>query len=111
MKRLKELREEKGLTIRRLAVLSGVFPSVVKNFETKENRVLANIERLADFLGVSPAYLCGWSDHKTEQVRVIEKVVQVPVVERVYHQSARIPEEWRVEDNRIIRWTRRGRPV
>lgn len=70
--KLKELRQEKGLSMTSLAtelVNNGYFKNIsdatISNYENgKREPNLANWEKLAKFYGVTPAYLVGWSDEK-----------------------------------------------
>lgn len=69
------------------------------------------MESVAAVLGVSTAYLCGWSDDKGERVVVHKTVIEQTVVQRVYQDATRIPPCWQAEDNQIVRWMRGGKPV
>lgn len=62
--RIKELRQEKGLTLEQVADVVGVGKSTVRKWETG---MIANMKRdkiadLAKALGTTPAYLMGWSE-------------------------------------------------
>lgn len=70
-RRIKELRQAKGLTLEQVANVVGVGKSTVRKWETG---MIANMKRdkiadLARALGTTPAYLMGWTDEpsKTEQ--------------------------------------------
>ena len=63
-KRIKELRQEKGLTLEQVADIVGVGKSTVRKWETG---MIANMKRdkiadLAKALGTTPAYLMGWEE-------------------------------------------------
>ena len=63
-KRIKELRQEKGLTLEQVADVVGVGKSTVRKWETG---MIANMRRdkigdLAKALGTTPAYLMGWEE-------------------------------------------------
>lgn len=63
-RRIKELRQAKGLTLEQVASVVGVGKSTVRKWETG---MIANMKRdkiadLARALGTTPAYLMGWSD-------------------------------------------------
>lgn len=65
--RIKNLRQEKGLTLEQVAEVVGVGKSTVRKWETG---MIANMRRdkiadLAKALGTTPAYLMGW-DEKEE---------------------------------------------
>lgn len=62
--KIKELRLSKGLTLEQVGDKVGVGKSTVRKWE---NGMIANMKRdkiakLADALGVSPAYLMGWDE-------------------------------------------------
>lgn len=68
-KRIKALRQEKGLTLEQVADVVGVGKSTVRKWETG---MIANMRRdkiadLAKALGTTPAYLMGWEDEDEEK--------------------------------------------
>ena len=63
-KKIRELRQEQGLTLEQVAKVVGVGKSTVRKWETG---MIANMKRdkissLAQALGTTPAYLMGWKD-------------------------------------------------
>lgn len=67
--RIKELRQEKGLTLEQVAEVVGVGKSTVRKWETG---MIANMKRdkiadLAKALGTTPAYLMGWNEEEKEK--------------------------------------------
>ena len=67
--RIKNLRQEKGLTLGQVADVVGVGKSTVRKWETG---MIANMRRdkiadLAKALGTTPAYLMGWKDDEEEK--------------------------------------------
>ena len=67
--RIKNLRQEKGLTLEQVASVVGVGKSTVRKWETG---MIANMRRdkiadLAKALGTTPAYLMGWNEEKVEK--------------------------------------------
>lgn len=65
--KIKELREEKGMTLEEVGNIVGVGKSTVRKWETG---MIANMRRdkiakLASALGTTPAYLMGWTDETT----------------------------------------------
>ena len=63
-KRIKELRQQKGMTLEQVADIVGVGKSTVRKWETG---MIANMRRdkiadLAKALGTTPAYLMGWKE-------------------------------------------------
>jgi transcriptional regulator with XRE-family HTH domain len=71
--RIKELRQERGLTLEQVAKVVGVGKSTVRKWETG---MIANMKRdkiasLALALGTTPAYLMGWKENtKTEEKKI-----------------------------------------
>ena len=68
-KRIKNLRQEKGLTLEQVADVVGVGKSTVRKWETG---MIANMRRdkiadLAKALGTTPAYLMGWEEESAEK--------------------------------------------
>lgn len=67
--RIKELRQEKNLTLEQVAAVVGVGKSTVRKWETG---MIANMRRdkiadLAKALGTTPAYLMGWEENEPEK--------------------------------------------
>ena len=68
--RIKNLRQEKGLTLEQVADVVGVGKSTVRKWETG---MIANMRRdkiadLAKALGTTPAYLMGWEEEEEEKI-------------------------------------------
>lgn len=68
-KRIKALRQEKGLTLEQVADVVGVGKSTVRKWETG---MIANMRRdkiadLAKALGTTPAYLMGWKEDEEKK--------------------------------------------
>ena len=66
-RRIRELRQEKGLTLEQVATVVGVGKSTVRKWETG---MIANMRRdkiadLAKALGTTPAYLMGWDEEES----------------------------------------------
>jgi transcriptional regulator with XRE-family HTH domain len=66
--RIKELRKKADMTQEEVGALIGIKKSAVAKYESGdiENIKRASVEKLADFFGVTPAYLLGWSNTETE---------------------------------------------
>lgn len=67
-RRIKELRQEQGLTLEQVAKVVGVGKSTVRKWETG---MIANMKRdkiaaLSKALHTTPAYLMGWNDVQKE---------------------------------------------
>lgn len=65
-RKIKELRQEKGLTLEQVASIVGVGKSTVRKWETG---MIANMKRdkiaaLAKALGTTPIYLMGWEEEQ-----------------------------------------------
>ena len=68
-RRIKELRQKKGLTLEQVADVVGVGKSTVRKWETG---MIANMKRdkiadLAKALGTTPAYLMGWPEDEEKK--------------------------------------------
>jgi transcriptional regulator with XRE-family HTH domain len=68
-KRIRDLRQDKGLTLEQVASVVGVGKSTVRKWETG---MIANMRRdkiasLASALGTTPAYLMGWKEETVEE--------------------------------------------
>lgn len=66
--KIKQLRQEKGMTLEQVANIVGVGKSTVRKWETG---MIANMKRdkialLAKALGTTPAYLMGWKEDAQE---------------------------------------------
>ena len=66
-RKIKQLRQEKGMTLEQVAEIVGVGKSTVRKWETG---MIANMRRdkiksLADALGTTPGYLMGWKEETT----------------------------------------------
>ena len=70
MNRLKELRKEKKYTQAQIAELMDVNVKTISRWERGEFEIKpAQAKMLADFLGVTPAYLLGYSDFPARNLR------------------------------------------
>lgn len=68
-RKIKQLRQERGMTLEQVADIVGVGKSTVRKWETG---MIANMKRdkialLAKALGTTPAYLMGWKENEREQ--------------------------------------------
>ena len=73
--RIKELRQERGMTLEQVAKVVGVGKSTVRKWETG---MIANMKRdkiasLAKALGTTPAYLMGWKETEKQTPPSITK--------------------------------------
>lgn len=67
-RKIKELRQARGMTLEQVATIVGVGKSTVRKWETG---MIANMKRdkiqaLANALGTTPAYLMGWKEDRRE---------------------------------------------
>ena len=69
MKRIKEKRLELGLSFQELSRKTGISSSTLQRYETGyiSNVPLSKLKPLSKALGVTPIYLMGWEDEKTEK--------------------------------------------
>lgn len=66
--RLNEMLEEKGVTAYRLSKSLGIHQTTVKNWVDGTSKPRTEfVQKMADFFGVSPDYLMGWSNNRTAQ--------------------------------------------
>ncbi|MEX5398742.1 helix-turn-helix domain-containing protein [Streptococcus sp. ZJ93] len=73
MNRLKELRKEKGITQQELADEIGITKLSVSNWETGKHDIKSDkAQTLADYFGVSVAYLLGYEDNFREKVNKLK---------------------------------------
>jgi repressor LexA len=75
-KKIKELRQDKGLTLEQVAKVVGVGKSTVRKWETG---MIANMKRdkiasLAQALGTTPAYLMGWEEDENKKAPPQDKI-------------------------------------
>lgn len=98
--RLKELREDLGLSVKDMARDTGVSQNTIHLYERGGYPSIKQIEMIAKTYDVNPAWLVGWIDDETiPGVQVVEKVV--------YKESptARLPNYFNNNnDGKIIKW-------
>ena len=83
--RIKKLREEKNITVDKLAELIGKNRATIYRYESSEIEKLPTsvLEPLCKALGTTPAYLMGWSDSNLSNIKNIEPIptmVKVPLL-------------------------------
>jgi hypothetical protein len=98
--RLKELREDLGLSVKDMARDTGVSQNTIHLYEIGGYPSIKQIEMIAKTYDVNPAWLVGWiDDEMMPGVQVVEKVV--------YKESptARLPDYFNNNnDGKIIKW-------
>lgn len=98
--RLKELREDLGLSVKDMARDTGVSQNAIHLYERGGYPSIKQIEMIAKTYDVNPAWLVGWiDDEMMPGVQVVEKVV--------YKESptARLPDYFNNNnDGKIIKW-------
>lgn len=63
--KIKLLREQEGLTQTEMAEKIEVSKQAIQKYESGESGIgLDKVEKYANFFGVSPAYIMGWTDDK-----------------------------------------------
>ncbi len=77
--RIRARRLSLGLTFRDLEERTGIDKSSLQRYETTHTQVipLSRIDRIADGLGVSPAYIMGWNTDD-ETARIAQKLLGRP---------------------------------
>ena len=99
--RLKELRKEKGLSLKDVAEILGVAESTVSLYEnTKRELSYTALQRLAKFFGVSIDYLLGFNDEDS-QTQSNPYLVHIPILESVSISESEIECLYSAEDESI----------
>ena len=103
--RIKNLRQEKGLTLEQVAEVVGVGKSTVRKWETG---MIANMRRdkiaaLAKALGTTPAYLMGWKveEYKKEDYPSEPQLTEVEML--ALELLRKIPEDKQAEALDLLR--------
>ena len=98
--RLKELREDLGISVKDMARDTGVSQNTIYLYERGGYPSIKQIEMIAKTYDVNPAWLVGWiDDEMMPGVQVIEKVVYKE------SQTARLPDYFNNNnDGKIIKW-------
>lgn len=82
-KRLKEARENKGITLAELGRLINKTEATVQRYESGNIKNLKNdtIESIAKALNISPSYLMGWDNEKNNQsVDVVKNLEEQGII-------------------------------
>lgn len=92
--RIKELRQQRGLTLEQVATIVGVGKSTVRKWETG---MIANMKRdkiasLAMALGTTPAYLMGWEE-TAEEKEIPGEIVLTEEEKMLLNLFRRVPEQ------------------
>jgi transcriptional regulator with XRE-family HTH domain len=83
--RVRQVRQEKGITQKDLADLSGVCQQMISKLEVGKAQSSANIVRLAVALDVSPAWLEGISHHKNPAQPKAAQIKDTPLNRKALH--------------------------
>lgn len=98
--RLKELREDLGISVKDMARDTGVSQNTIHLYERGGYPSIKQIEMIAKTYYVNPAWLVGWiDDEMMPGIQVVEKVV--------YKESptARLPDYFNNNNNgKLIKW-------
>jgi transcriptional regulator with XRE-family HTH domain len=98
--RLKELREDLGLSVKDMARDTGVSQNTIHLYERGGYPSIKQIEMIAKTYDVNPAWLVGWiDDEMMPAIQVVEKVI--------YKESptARLPDYHNNNnDGKLIKW-------
>lgn len=74
--RLKELREDLGISVKDMARDTGVSQNTINLYERGGYPSIKQIEMIAKTYDVNPAWLVGWiDDETTPAIQVVEKVI------------------------------------
>nr|DAO32257.1 MAG TPA: helix-turn-helix domain protein [Caudoviricetes sp.] len=98
--RLKELREDLGISVKDMARDTGVSQNTIHLYERGGYPSIKQIEMIAKTYDVNPAWLVGWiDDEMMPGVQVIEKVVYKE------SQTARLPDYFNNNNGgKLIKW-------
>ena len=98
--RLKELREDLGISVKDMARDTGVSQNTIHLYERGGYPSIKQIEMIAKTYDVNPAWLVGWiDDEMMPGVQVVEKVVYKE------SQTARLPDYFNNNnEGKIIKW-------
>lgn len=100
--RLKELREDLGLSVSDVSNDTGISKSSIRLYEKGGVPSIKQIEVIARIYDVPPAWLIGWVNKREEKmplIKVIEKVVYREV------EGARLPPYHNNDNNgKLIKW-------
>lgn len=98
--RLKELREDLGLSVKDMARDTGVSQNTIHLYERGGYPLIKQIEIIAKTYDVNPAWLVGWADDEMQPaIQVVEKII--------YKESptARLPDYFNNNnEGKIIKW-------
>lgn len=74
--KIKARREELGLTLQEVGDHLGVSKATVQRYESGEikNLKLESIEKLAQMLGITPAFLMGWEEKENKKQNQLETI-------------------------------------
>ena len=98
--RLKELREELGISVKDMARDTGVSQNTIHLYERGGYPSIKQIEMIAKTYNVNPAWLVGWiDDEMMPGIQVVEKVVYKE------NPTARLPDYFNNNnDGKLIKW-------
>lgn len=73
---IRTLRIQKGITQDELGKVIGVQGAAIRKYESGrvENIKQSSIQKLAEYFGVTPAYIMGWEDEDEQKATTQEKV-------------------------------------
>jgi repressor LexA len=94
-RKIKELRQQQGLTLEQVANVVGVGKSTVRKWETG---MIANMKRdkiaaLAQALGTTPAYLMGWKEETDEPKNSPDQTILTEGEEMLLKLFRQVPEK------------------
>lgn len=93
--KIKDLRQQRGMTLEEVANIVGVGKSTVRKWETG---MIANMKRdkiakLAQALGTTPAYLMGWKEDNEEKANSPDQIKLTEGEELLLKLFRQIPED------------------
>lgn len=99
--RIKSLREEKGLTQKDLAMISGVCQQMISKLETGRAQHTGDVVPLACALDVSPLWLQGFSNDRSG-ANAGKKTNRKSIKQQLHHRAIQISIEFLSKDTGIL---------
>lgn len=86
--RIRKARENAGMTLDELAVMCGTIRQTMYKYEhgVVTNIPLDRLQKIADALGVSSAWIAGWAEAETETVGELSET-QIKLITAIQHMT------------------------
>ena len=109
--RIKELRQQLGMSKKKFCEQAGVSQNTISLYERGGTPSIGQIEAIAEKFNVNPAWLIGWIEDEERHVMTVEKIVERPIEKIVYQERiARLPSYFKNDNaGKVIKWVRSRR--